>query len=218
MSEDSIRRDIRLLVANGIARKTHGGAVALHLSPLQAKDRGEVAADAKRAIAVAALAHVEPHQTLFIDGGSTTLAFAQALSVAKALRPLTVITAAFDVFATLAAQPDIRLVLAGGRWDPDARMLLGPHCIETLQAYRADLAVLGACAIHPALGLTSTDADDAAAKRALVQCSASRMLLADATKLGTVAPHAVCALAVLDRVICNAEVDWLPASVVLERV
>jgi DeoR family glycerol-3-phosphate regulon repressor len=218
VSEDSIRRDIRLLAARGVARKTHGGAVALHLAPLAATERIEVASGAKRAIAAAALAHVQPHQTLFIDGGSTTLAFAQALRAAEAPRPLTVITASFDVFAALVGDAQLQLVLAGGRWDPSTRMFLGEQGAATLQTYRADLALLGACALHPRLGLTSIEAEDAALKRVMVEASALRIVLADASKLGTVAPHAVCALTALDRVISDASPDWLPSTVVLERV
>lgn len=218
VSEDSIRRDIRLLAARGIARKTHGGAVALHLAPLLASERNEVAASAKRAIAAAALAHVQPHQTLFIDGGSTTLAFARALCAAETLRPLTVVTACFDVFAALVGDTQLRLVLAGGRWDPATRVFTGAQGLETLRGYRADLALLGACALHPRLGLTSTEAEDAAIKRVMIDASALRIVLADASKLGTVAPHAVCPLSALDRVICDALPEGLPSTVVLERV
>jgi DeoR/GlpR family transcriptional regulator of sugar metabolism len=218
VSEDSIRRDIRLLAARGIARKTHGGAVALHLAPLAATERQEVASQAKRAIAAAALAHVQPHQTLFIDGGTTAVAFAQALRSAESLRPLTVVTAALDVFTALVGDARLTLVLAGGRWDPSTRMFLGPQGLAMLAGYRADLALLGACALHPRLGLTSIEAEDAAFKRAMVEASAQRILLTDASKLGTVAPHAVCALAALDRVITDAAPDWLAAAVTVERV
>jgi DeoR/GlpR family transcriptional regulator of sugar metabolism len=218
VSEDSIRRDIRLLAASGVARKTHGGAVALQLAPLPAIARGGIASEAKRAIAAAALAHVHPHQTLFIDGGSTTLALAQALRGAEALRPLTVVTAALDVFAALVDEPRVQLVLAGGRWDAGARVFSGPQGLATLREHRADLALLGACALHARLGVTSVDASDAASKRAMVECAATRVLLADSSKLGTVAPHAVCGLEALDRVICDAAVDELPPSVILERV
>ncbi len=217
VSEDSIRRDLRLLVARGIARKTHGGAVTLQLAPLAATERGDVASGTKRSIAAAALAHVQPHQTLFIDGGSTTLAFARALRAADTLRPLTVVTTSFDVFAALHDDPQLSLVLAGGRWDPSTRVFMGPQGVETLRQFRADVALLGACALHPRLGLTSIEAEDAALKQAMVEASARRILLTDGSKLGTVAPHAVCGLASLDLVISDACPDWLAAAVAVEQ-
>ncbi len=218
VSEDSIRRDLRLLAAQGLARKTHGGAVALQLAPLPAGARVEVAPGAKRAIGQAALAQVAPHQTLFVDAGSTALAFAQALRATPALRPLTVVTASYDVFAALADDAQTRLVLAGGPWDAATRAFAGPQALAVLAGYRADLALLGACALHPRLGLTSTDAQDAAMKRAMVDAAARRVLLSDASKLDTVAPHAVCALSALDLVICDAAPAWLRAAVAVETV
>lgn len=213
VSEDSIRRDIRLLAARGIARKTHGGAVALHLAPLAANERRVVASGAKRAIAAAALAQVQPHQTLFIDGGTTALAFAQALREAGTLRPLTVVTASFDVFSALVGDEALTLLLAGGRWDPATRVFLGTDSLSTVRQYRADLVVLGACALHARLGLTSIDAEDAAFKRAMIEASARRVLLTDASKLDTVAPHAVCDIRELDLVISDESPAWLTAAV-----
>lgn len=218
VSEDSIRRDLRLLVAQGMARKTHGGAVALQLAPLAAGARVAVAQGAKQVIGQAALAQVAAHQTLFIDAGSTTLAFAQALRAAEALRPLTVVTASYDVFAALADDPRLQLVLTGGPWDPVTRAFAGPQARAVVASYRADLALLGACAIHPRLGLTAVDAEDAALKRALIDGAAHRVLLSDASKLETVAPHAVCPLSDLDLVVCDAAPPWLMAAVKVQQV
>ncbi|HJW12509.1 MAG TPA: DeoR family transcriptional regulator, partial [Albitalea sp.] len=67
VSEDTIRRDLRLLAAQGLVQKTHGGAVALRSTLLPAAERSGLLAGAKRAIARAAATHVLPHQTLFID-------------------------------------------------------------------------------------------------------------------------------------------------------
>jgi DeoR family glycerol-3-phosphate regulon repressor len=218
VSEDSIRRDLRLLVAEGLARKAHGGAVAVQVAAMGAAARTAVTPGAKRGIAEAALAQVSPHHTLFVDAGSTTLAFAQALRAAPGLRPLTVITASYDVFTALADDPQIRLVLAGGLFDPISRSFAGAASVAMLSAHRADLAVLGACALHPRLGLTSQDPHDAALKRAMVEGAARRVLLSDATKLDSVAPHAVCDLAALDLVISDEAPAWLTEAVQVERI
>jgi DeoR family glycerol-3-phosphate regulon repressor len=82
VSEDSIRRDLRLLAARGLVQKTHGGAVALHLGAMPMAQRSDVKASTKGAIGRAAATRVQPHQTLFIDSGTTALALAQALGAA----------------------------------------------------------------------------------------------------------------------------------------
>jgi DeoR/GlpR family transcriptional regulator of sugar metabolism len=216
VSEDTIRRDLRLLAARGLVQKTHGGAVALHTTVLPAAERAGVLADTKRAIARAALAHVRPHQTLFIDGGTTTLALAHLLRGRDAPRPLTVVTTALDVANALADDEQVRLVLAGGAWMPAFRIFAGTQALATLQAYRGDVAFLGACALHRRVGLTASDAGDAALKRAMIDNAAQRFLLTDASKLDAVAPHAVCALKQLDRVICDSAPAWLKRAVTTE--
>lgn len=218
VSEDTIRRDLRLLAAHGLVQKTHGGAVALHATVIPAAERAGVRAQAKRAIAQAGAAHVRPHQTLFIDGGTTTLALAQLLRAAGAPRPLTVVTTALDVATALLDDRQVRLVLAGGAWMPESRIFEGPQALATLRAYRADIAFLGACALHRRMGLTANEAGDMALKRAMIDGAAQRIVLTDASKLDAVAPHAVCALSEVDRVICDAAPAWLRKQVTVEVI
>ncbi|MEN9891527.1 MAG: hypothetical protein RLY78_1822 [Pseudomonadota bacterium] len=210
VSEDTIRRDLRALAARGLVQKTHGGAVALNTSLLPARQRADLLPAAKQAIADAAAAWVQPHQTLFIDAGSTTLALARALREAgSACRPLTVVTHALDVMLALADDPQIRLVLAGGLWLPTQRIFGGPQAAQAVAAWRADIAFLGACALHPRTGLTATEPDEAPVKRAMVDGAALRVVLGDHSKLDQIAPCAVAALDEVDRVISDRAVDWL---------
>jgi len=218
VSEDTVRRDLRLLAAQGLVQKTHGGAVALQTRLLPAAERTTVRTTAKRAIARAAAAHVQPHQTLFVDAGSTTLALAQLLRIAGAPRPLTIVTTSLDVVNALLDDPQVRLVLAGGAWMPQTRSFEGPQALETLHAYRADVAFLGACALHRRVGLTASDAGDMALKRAMLDGAAKRIVLVDASKLDAVEPHAVCALGDVDRVITDAAPAWLRKQVTVEVI
>lgn len=209
LSEDTIRRDLRLLASRGLVQKTHGGAVSLQLSALPVTQRMDVRALPKREIARAAAARVQPHQTLFIDGGSTTLALAQLLAAPDAPRPLTIITTAFDVAALFTDDPRVQLVLAGGTWTPESREFLGDQALATIRAHRADWAFLGACAIHQRAGLTSAFAGDAQVKRAMIESAASCAVLTDSSKHDTVAPYAVADLREIDLVISDAVPAWL---------
>ena len=218
VSEDTIRRDLRALAARGLVQKTHGGAVVVHPTVMPNLARGEILARCKENIAQAALAHVSAHQTLFIDAGSTTMALVRLLCQAPDLRPLSVITTALDVAYALADQAGISLVLAGGEWLPEQRIFQGEQALAALRAHRADIAFLGACALHPRMGITSQDSSDAAAKRAMIASAARRIVLADASKLDMVAPHAVCALAEADLVISDAAPAWLAEQTAVEQV
>jgi len=218
VSEDTVRRDLHALAALGLAQKTHGGAVALRSAVLPSAQRATLSSGPKRAIAAAGARHVQPNDTLFVDGGTTTLALVEALKTADAPRPLTIVTHALDVALAVADEPQIRLVLAGGQWLPQARIFVGESALATLRAHRADIAFLGACALHRRAGLTAQEPQEAPLKRAMVDGAAQRILLTDASKLDSIAPAAVARLDELDRVISDAAPDWLRSAVAVEAV
>jgi DeoR/GlpR family transcriptional regulator of sugar metabolism len=218
VSEDTVRRDLHALAARGLVQKTHGGAVALHATVLPTAQRAGQLTGAKRAIARAAAKHVQANDTLFVDGGTTTLALVNELKSADAPRPLTILTHSLDVALAVADEPAIRLVLAGGAWLAAPRIFVGDAALATVRAYRADIAFLGACALHPRAGLTAHEPQEAAIKHAMVDGAARRIVLTDATKLDVVAPCAIVPLKDLDRVISDAAPQWLRAAVEVEQV
>lgn len=216
VSEDTIRRDLHALAARGLVQKTHGGAVALHAGVLPTAQRSALLTGAKRAIARGALRHVQANDTLFVDGGTTTLALVEALKAPAAPRPLTLITHALDAALAVIDEPRIRLVLAGGTWLAGPRIFVGEQALATVRAHRADVAFLGACALHPRTGLTALEPQEAPIKRAMVDGAARRIVLTDATKLDVVAPCAVAALDELDLVVSDAAPDWLSGRVAVQ--
>lgn len=219
VSEDSIRRDLRLLAARGLVQKTHGGAIALHLGAMPMAQRSDVKASAKRAIGRAAAARVQAHQTLFIDSGTTALALARALGAADAPRPLTIVTAALDVALLFCGDAKVTLVLAGGEWAHETRAFFGPLAETAIRAHRADWAFVGACAVHPRLGLSASHRGDALLKRAMLECALQRVLLADASKFELVQPQLVAGLDQVDVIVTDASPKWLRAAVkAVERV
>lgn len=139
-SRETIRRDLTQLDRAGLLRKVHGGAIRASAAaaapslnpvvegPFHARMEQNVAA--KRAIARTAAALLRPGDSLFVDTGSTTLYFAEAL---EGLKSLTVITNS-GVVAGLAAQGrahlSIKLAESSVRVD---RNLWGPWRCNRLQ-------------------------------------------------------------------------------------
>jgi DeoR/GlpR family transcriptional regulator of sugar metabolism len=81
VSEDTIRRDLRALQAQGYLQKTHGGAVALDTPHLAWSLRARVVPEAKANIGARAAQLVEPGQTVILDAGSTILEMARHLKL-----------------------------------------------------------------------------------------------------------------------------------------
>ncbi|MFQ1000581.1 DeoR/GlpR family DNA-binding transcription regulator [Modestobacter sp. SSW1-42] len=189
VSEDSVRRDLRVLSNAGHLQKTHGGAVLLDPARMAWADRADVSAAAKDAIATTAATAdlVQPGDTLVLDAGSTVLAFARALTV----RPLSVVTTSLDVALLLEADPEVDLTVAGGQWSRHSRYFSGSATVAALARHRADWAFLGACALDPEAGATSVSADDADVKTAMARAARRTAVLADSSKHDSVAPHLV---------------------------
>ena len=79
LSEDSIRRDLRELDAAGLAVRVYGGALPASPAVVDYASRHVVATASKQRIGRYAATLIEPGSTVFVDGGTTTLATIGAL-------------------------------------------------------------------------------------------------------------------------------------------
>ena len=125
---------------------------------------------------------------ILLDGGTSTLRLAEQLP--PGLRA-TVLTNSPSAATALAAHPDIDVAVIGGRLHKDGLVTLGAAAVEAIRALRPDVCVLGVCSLHPEAGLSVPDSEEAYVKRAMIEVSAQVIGLADADKLGTVAPYLV---------------------------
>src|SRR5471032_1854937 len=77
-SEDTIRRDLRELAAEGKLQRVHGGALpaSAALGDLQAREH--VSMQDKRALGRFGASLIQPGQVVILDGGTTALQVARA--------------------------------------------------------------------------------------------------------------------------------------------
>ena len=201
VSADTIRRDLSDLEQQGVLQKSHGGAIALNVPAMtrqgrnalltqtkQLRNSGPVLAELERQGQQVA-ARIPSGSTLFLDAGSTLLAVAAQLK-----GPLTVITASLDIAQLFSDRAGIQLILLGGQWDSKQRLFAGSATLSLVTRYRADIAILGACALHAGLGLSASQEADADVKRAMLAASAEHWLVADHTKLNRCEPWRVAGL------------------------
>ncbi|WP_106767428.1 DeoR/GlpR family DNA-binding transcription regulator [Paenibacillus faecalis] len=182
VSEDTIRRDLRELSALGALHRVHGGALKKGPSTVKFEEKYKQAPEAKASIAQAALNLVHHDQVLIIDGGTTPLAFAQAL---PADLKATVITNSPPVAVSLASHANIEVIMLGGNLFKDSLINIGAQTIEELHHIRADLYIMGAYSVHPQIGISIPNREEAFIKRKMVHVSAETVVLAEAHKLGT---------------------------------
>lgn len=188
VSADTIRRDLTDLENRGW-RKNHGGAIALNLSTMTRVSRNTLLPEIKQRLGKQVAQCVPAGSTLFLDAGSTLLAVAAFLQ-----GPLTIITPSLDIAQQVSDREGIDLILLGGKWDQKQRLFAGSATLSLLSRYRADIAILGACAIHAELGLSASQEADAEVKRAMLTASQAHWVVADHLKLNQCEPYLVSGL------------------------
>lgn len=204
LSEDSIRRDLRELAAEGLCQRVYGGALPVSPALADYDGRQGVEVAGKRLVAAAAVRLIDPGSTVVLDGGTTALAVASLLP--EALR-CTVITHSPTVAAALVEHPGVDVFILGGRLFKHSAVASGAAAVEAAQRISADVFFLGVTGIHPDAGLTTGDADEAAMKRVLASRAADTYVLGSSEKIGAASPYDVIGFDATAGVITDADPD-----------
>jgi DeoR/GlpR family transcriptional regulator of sugar metabolism len=188
VSEETIRRDIKRLAAEGLVDPVFGGAVLKPTSNLDALkvppvgERHLMEERAKDAIGAAAAQLVQSGQAVIIDAGTTTLALARHLS--EHLN-LTIVTNSIPVAQRCADIPSATTYIVGGKLVPASLSMIGPEAERELAQISVDWAFIGAAAVDVDSGFTSADPYEAQVKRAMIKAARNTAVLVDHTKFGT---------------------------------
>ena len=178
VSGATVRRDLTFLEREGLLRRVHGGAA----EPQASEPPFEVVAvdhqDAKARVGTAAADLVRDGDVVLIDIGTTTSHLARALRG----RPVTVITSSLAVYAELADDDVVELVLLGGMVRRNYRSLVGFLTEHALRQLHADLLFLGTSGVRRDGSVLDTTAVEVPVKRAMLEAAERSVLVADAGK------------------------------------
>jgi DeoR/GlpR family transcriptional regulator of sugar metabolism len=208
VSDMTIRRDLENLVATGIARKVHGGAVlagqVAHEPGFAVKSQLEQSA--KHAIAARAASLIQPGAAIALSAGTTTWAMARLIVTIPGLTVVTNSTAVADVIATLDPANQVSVILTGGVRTPSAA-LVGPVADRTIAAMHVDQLFLGVHGMDERAGLTTPNFAEAVTDRGLIDSAREVIVLADSSKWGVIGMADIAPLSAADTVITD---DNLP--------
>ena len=187
VSDMTIRRDLEALEARSLLQKVHGGAVPVpkmaaepHFIQKRSMNRSE-----KLAIAREAVLLIEDGETVAFSAGTTTWHVASALR--QRHQGLAFITNSTNIALTLQEDGWERIVLSGGIFRTPSDALVGPFADRTIKTLNADVLFLGVHGVHPDAGLTTPNTAEAETNRCLVEAAQRVVVVADHSKLGTVA-------------------------------
>jgi DeoR/GlpR family transcriptional regulator of sugar metabolism len=201
LSEDTIRRDLRELAAEGRLHRVHGGALPASPAVADFSVRTGISAEAKTEVGRLAAGLVRTGQTIAVDGGTTALQLVRQLP-----RDLeaTVVTHSPTIAVELASHPTVEVLIVGGRLFKHSVVASGASAHEAIGRISADVFFLGVTGIHPTAGLTTGDADEAAIKRAWARRSAETYVLGSGEKIGAASAFEVLPLDAVTAVLTDS--------------
>lgn len=207
----TIRRDLAELERQGGLKRVHGGAVAAGSrgTPMPYSLRAAERAAEKGAIARTVARIVRDDTSVILDNGSTLVAVAEEL----AGRPVTVLCLSLRAASALGSAesvdgaPVTAIATPRGVVEGGGQRYGGAACLEALDAFRADVAVVGACSASPAHGLSVTTSEDARVKRAIIASSVQVVLAATGDKLSRTSSFRFGDLEDIDHLVTTADVS-----------
>lgn len=204
VSDDTIRRDLRFLASIDLVQRVRGGALPLAQAPAPYRDRVAGVSDELTLLALRAAKYLSDlGGVVVLDGGSTNLLVAESLEPSAAM---TVVTSSPGIGA-VTTDRDIQTLMLGGVVDPTLGAAVDATATLALTGVQADRVLLGACAVHPEAGVSTTRPDEVEFKRAVVQAGGEVIIVATDEKLMTAAPYSVADIDALDLLIVLPDQD-----------
>lgn len=180
VSVATIRRDLEILEENGKLQRVHGGAVTMEnrLEEAVFDDKTNQASKEKSRIAEEACKLISTGDSVYLDGGSTTLGLARLL---KDRTDLTLVTNSLRA-ATELADSGPKILLIGGELRRISQTMVGPLTSGVLGQVHVDKAFMGTMGFCLKSGLTTTDPNEAFVKNLVAAQAGQVILLADSGK------------------------------------
>lgn len=207
VTEMTIRRDLEKLEVAGSVRRTFGGAIFVG-QDVALKERTGLYMEEKARIGRKAASMIRPGESVFLDGGTTTLQVARFLPAGM---KATVVTNALNVAAELAAK-QIPTIMTGGTLLEATHSLVGPIAVQSLSGMAFDRAFLGATGVNAEHGFSNSNLYEAEIKQLAIRQAAEAAIVLDHSKFGAKVLMSFAPLSDVSRLVT----DQLPDDALLQ--
>jgi DeoR/GlpR family transcriptional regulator of sugar metabolism len=203
VTEPTIRKDLKVLQARGLVKRTHGGALAMQpvvereLAGRQASNTG-----AKEAIARRCVGLIQDGDSVFLDSGTTVQAIAGAIAAGSKRLVLSTLTTSVGVATLLADTPNVDCILLGGQLRRVDGALVGALALENLQRFTFSLAFIGVSGFSE-MGISVGSLAEAAVKADAIERARRVVLAVDHSKVGTTDFARIAGLDTIDTVVMD---------------
>ncbi len=183
VTEDCIRKDLKVLENSGKLKRTYGGAILSQDYPLERDviDRRTYNEDKKIIIAKKAADLIKDHETIFLDISTTNIKLAEILVETR--KRLVVVSNMIDILQILAKSSTITPIGTGGTMYRTVNGFMGAATIEVIKQYSFDRAFIGSCGVDMVdQSITTLGVEDGLTKKAALQSSRHKYVVMERDK------------------------------------
>ncbi len=185
VSEETIRRDLEKLEAEGLVIKSYGGAVLNENSnldlPFNVRKNRNVLGKQKIAELVGNI--VRDGDNIFLDSSSTAVAIAKVI---KQKTDITIITNSLEIAIELWETPGCRVISTGGLLVGNAFGFVGNMTDRAIKSYYVDKAIISSKGFDLNAGFTDSDERHANNKKSMLDSAKEKILAVDSSKFGEI--------------------------------
>ncbi len=208
ISTATARRDLVAIEQSGMITRTYGGALAdYNASFASIGERARQASSGKAQIARTALRQLPKQGVIFIDAGTTALAFARLLATRKGYT-YDIVTNSIATASIMGGIAGLTLHMLGGEFLHRQSVLFGPNAVKAAATWKFDAAFLGAEAMN-SLGIWNSHPEVVELQRAVIAQATHSYFMLDSTKCGRTTPHLLANWKEIDRLITNTPIKQL---------
>ncbi|MBO5348001.1 MAG: DeoR/GlpR transcriptional regulator [Lachnospiraceae bacterium] len=200
ISDVTIRMDLADLEAKGLLSRVHGGAVSSYKTYYNMDMQQRLSANQpqKQAIAQKIVDMIDENDTIMLNAGTTTL------TLFRMIPPkinLCIVTNSIAIALEAGSNPNFNVVLLGGFTNAKHQFTYGDDAITQLEKYHADKLILSVDGISQDNGLTTYYSQEVELARMMLSRAATKIIAADATKLGRTAFAKIADISAADYII-----------------
>ena len=201
VTEETIRRDLEKLEAQGKLLRSHGGAVSVQHIEVETpfSERKIAQAEEKAAIAREAVKRIQEGDVILLDASTTAWQIAQLLPDMS----LTVLTNAIKVAVELSKHTHVRVISTGGTLSSRSLSYVGPLAERSLEMYYGNKVFFSCKGVDLTAGISDSNEWQALLKKRMLDIAQERYLLVDHSKFGVKALTVFGQLSQVDEVITD---------------
>lgn len=183
VTEDCIRKDLKILEKAKQLKRIHGGAtqIRMNIHAFNVSERRNVRVEEKKEIAKKAIELINSGTVVFL--GISTVNLEIAKLIYQRNLNVTVVTNMIDIMQIFTQDCMTRVIFIGGSFNRAKDGFIGSITIDQIKQYRFDLSFLGVVGVDMNEGkITTYDVNDGLTKKQVIQSSKKCYIVAESAK------------------------------------